>query len=150
MKMFKTIVAGMFALTGALASVPAGAQSAAPAAPVVQSVDLGGVWQADNGESQYALELCGDGTQLCARLTWIQPDKINDRNKKYVGKLVVDQAKLVNQDPMTWAGNINIYGNVVSGKVTLVNPDRFTVRGCAFFFFCEETGANRVNAPAQS
>lgn len=140
-KFTKLIGVGILALAGLFSALPSGAQDQQAAK---LDVNLGGVWQADNGESRYALELCGDGTQLCAKLTWIQPNKINDRNKQYIDQLVVDHANLVQKDPMTWAGDINVYGNKVSGRVTLVNSDRFTVRGCAFFIFCEETGANRV------
>lgn len=116
---------------------------------LAQEVDLSGVWEADNGESRYTLELCGTGTQLCALLTWIREDVQNDKNRAYINKLVVDKARLSGRTPPKWRGKINIYGNVVDGSVTLVNKDRFVVRGCVFIF-CEETGANRVITSASN
>jgi len=125
------IAASLMALSG----VPSGS---------AQEIDLGGVWEADNGESRYELEFCGNGRQLCATLTWIRPDVISDRNRPYIGSYVVKEARLAWTDPPTWKGKINIYGNEVNGQVVLVQPDRFEVQGCALIFFCETTGANRV------
>jgi len=109
-----------------------------------EELSLDGVWEADNGESRYSLALCGDGTQLCALLTWIREDVQNERNRPYINQFVVDKARLAGTNPLKWKGKINIYGMKVDGSVTLVNDSRFVVKGCAFAFFCEETGANRV------
>jgi len=107
---------------------------------------LSGLWQADNGESRYKLEWCGpDGTALCATLVWIEPDKINDRNKQYLNTLVVDQARLASTKPLSWKGKINVYGNELDGVVTLVDDNnRFTVHGCAFIIICVDDGANKM------
>lgn len=109
-----------------------------------QEFDLAGVWQADNGESRYEMQTCGDGTQLCARLTWIQPDKINERNAPYIDTMVVDQAVLTSQSPMTWRGKINLYGHTVDGTVTQVHDDRYAVKGCALIVICVDMGVTRV------
>lgn len=109
-----------------------------------EDLDLSGQWQADNGESRYELNLCGDGTQLCADLVWIRPQDINDRNKQYIGKRVVDEARLVSNNPLKWRGKINVYGNQIDGTVTMETDDRFIVKGCALLVFCVEMGANRM------
>lgn len=109
---------------------------------------LDGVWQADNNESRYTMESCGDGTQLCATLVWIKPDKIDDKNRPYINTKVVDGARLVQISPLIWRGTIHVYGHSVFGSVTQVNADRFQVKGCAFIIFCLDMGINRVSAVA--
>lgn len=136
----KALILGAMLAVGALGFVPAHAAE----------LDLSGVWEADNGESRYSLELCGDGTQLCALLTWIRDDVQNDRNRAYINKFVVDKARLAGTSPFRWKGKINIYGTKVDGTVTLINDNRFVVKGCAFLLFCEETGAHRVSDSAGS
>lgn len=120
--------------------------SGAVAPALAQQLNVSGIWEADSGESRYKLELCGqDGTQLCADLIWIRPDVTNDRNSKYIGTKVVDHAQLVKTDPLTWRGKISVYGHSITGNVTLVNPERFVVKGCALLIICVEEGAHKIS-----
>lgn len=107
---------------------------------------LDGIWQSDDGDSRYTAELCGNGSQLCAKLIWIRPGAISDNNKKYIGTDLVKEARLAGTKPFKWKGDIFVYGHTFNGSVTMVNPNRLEVRACAFVFFCEATGVNRMDA----
>ncbi len=111
-------------------------------------IGLGGItpvgnWQAEDGDSRYLVTLCGDGTQLCAKLVWINPDKINERNQQYIDKYVVYQAWRAK--PAEWRGDINIYGTIVGGSVKQLGMDVVKVTGCAFWIFCESFLLERIS-----
>jgi len=103
-----------------------------------------GLWQADDGESRYEVSLCGDGTQLCAKLVWIQPDKIKAANKVYIDTYVVNKIKRVTD--RKWRGNISLYGHTVSGSVQAYNNNKLVVRGCALIVICIRQGLTRMAA----
>jgi len=107
-----------------------------------------GIWQADDGESRYDVTLCGDGTQICAKLIWIQPDKINDRNIQYLDRYVIYQGNRAR--PAEWRGQIDIYGVKVGGSVKIVNQNRLKVTGCAFAFFCQGFELSRIQGGTQT
>lgn len=107
------------------------------AAPIyAASYDPHGAWEADNEETRYDITLCGDGTQLCAVLTWIRPDLRDDRNGAYLNKHVINGARLAN--PNEWRGDIDIFGNKVSGNIRMLSDKVMRVRGCAFLILCEK------------
>ena len=60
--------------------------SPAIAAPVGDPV---GTWQITSGESRYEVEMCGDGTALCATLVWLRDDARNPENLGFLNKQVV-------------------------------------------------------------
>lgn len=102
-----------------------------------------GMWEASDGESRYDVSLCGDGTQLCAKLVWIRPDVTNERNSVYLNTYVVEGAKRM--DNRQWRGMIQLYGVRVAGSVTRKAPDVLQVRGCAFIVLCEHKLLRRMN-----
>ncbi len=104
--------------------------------------DPTGLWQADDGESRYEVSLCGDGSQLCAKLVWIQPDKIKRANKVYIDTYVVNKIK--RHSNREWRGNISLYGHTVSGSVKAMHQDRLKVNGCALIVICISQGLNRM------
>ncbi len=105
-------------------------------------MDPTGMWEADDGESRYEVSLCGDGTQLCAKLVWIQPDKIKKANKVYIDTYVVNKAKkYTNRE---WRGTISIYGQSVYGNVQAYSKDRLMVKGCALIVICIKKGLTRM------
>ncbi len=108
---------------------------------------LGGItpvghWQSEDGDSRYDVALCGDGTQLCVKLTWINPDKINDRNQQFLDKYVIYQARRAR--PAEWRGDINIYGTIVGGSVKLLGSNAVKVTGCAYWLFCKSFLLKRI------
>ncbi|MCF6344048.1 MAG: DUF2147 domain-containing protein [Devosiaceae bacterium] len=112
-------------------------------APVLaEPMNPTGLWQADDGESRYEVSLCGDGTQLCAKLVWIQPDKIKAANKVYIDTYVVNKIKRATD--REWRGNISLYGVTVSGNVQAYSNDKLVVRGCALIVICIKQGLTRM------
>ena len=115
MTVAKTIAAAILALCVA---APAFAQDLTPV----------GTWQTTSGESRYAVSYCGDGTELCAKLTWLREDAKTPENLALLNKYVVQGAQATAQNK--WRGTVNYDGHTVSGSVTLVNEDKLSLSGC--------------------
>lgn len=112
-------------------------------APVIAGqFDPTGLWESEDKESRYELSLCGDGTQLCAKLVWIRPDVTTARNMVYINTYVVNQAK--KKTEREWRGNISLYGMSVSGRVKVLSMDQMLVLGCALLVLCERQLLNRM------
>ncbi|MCF6327734.1 MAG: DUF2147 domain-containing protein [Devosiaceae bacterium] len=107
-----------------------------------------GMWQADDGDSRYDVTLCGDGTQICAKLIWINPAKVNDRNVQYLNEYVIYQGNRAR--PAEWRGEINIYGTKVGGSVKILGTNSLKVTGCFLAFFCESYTLQRMAETATS
>lgn len=93
-----------------------------------------GIWQATNGESRYAVSLCGDRTQLCAYLVWIDPDVLDDNNRKFLNRSIF--RFLASTGPHRWEGEITIDGRAVSGVVELISPNELEVTACVLVLLC--------------
>jgi uncharacterized protein (DUF2147 family) len=117
MTLNKTIAALALLLAGL---VPALAQDPSPV----------GIWQTTTGESRYAVSLCGDGTELCAKLTWLRADARSPENLAQLDKFVVRQARPVADNQ--WQGVVTYEGHTVDGALTLVSQNRLSLRGCQF------------------
>ncbi len=117
MTLTKMLAGCALALTFAL---PAFAQQASPV----------GTWQTTSGESRYAVSYCGDGGQLCAKLTWLREDARTPENLALLNTYVVKGA-LPTADNR-WRGTVTYDGHTVSGSVTLKAANRLEVSGCQF------------------
>ncbi|MCB9994758.1 MAG: DUF2147 domain-containing protein [Hyphomicrobiaceae bacterium] len=91
-------------------------------------VSPAGNWQSTGGEARYKVSLCGDGTQLCARLTWLSPEMRTDQNLAYLNKLVINRAELSGSN--VWEGTVVYEGEEIDGSVKLVSSDLLKVSGC--------------------
>ena len=89
-----------------------------------------GTWQTTTGESRFAVSLCGDGTELCAKLTWLRDDAKSPQNVAQLNKFVVRHAKPVADNQ--WEGVVTYDGHSVDGSLTLVDQNRLSLRGCQF------------------
>jgi uncharacterized protein (DUF2147 family) len=127
MTMFKTLAAAALLLGFAAPSF------AADLTPV-------GTWQTTTGESRYAVNFCGDGTQLCAKLTWLRPDAQTPENLALLNKTVVSGAVPVAAN--SWKGRVQYDGRTVAGSVTLVSEDQMQLRGCQLV--CKNVGLVRL------
>lgn len=118
MQIAKRLAVAVAALT--LATVPASA------------ADPTGTWQSTTGESRYVVTYCGDGTQLCAKLTWLRDDAQTAENLPYLNRFVVQGA--VPNGANSWQGKLSYEGDVFEGKMTMVSEDALKLRGCQGMF----------------
>lgn len=101
------------------------------AAPTL-AADPTGNWQSSTGESRYKVSYCGDGTQLCAKLTWLRDDARTRENLAYLGRFVVRGAEATSEN--SWVGKVAYAGDVYDGSVTLVGDDALRLKGCQGMF----------------
>jgi uncharacterized protein (DUF2147 family) len=87
-----------------------------------------GTWEVTTGEARYQIELCGDGTQICATLTWLRDDVRTDVNLSYLNKTVIEGAK--QSGPIKWEGKVIYEGDTYSGAISLVNSNTLKMAGC--------------------
>jgi len=133
---FVTLSARKFA-----ASLAALALLTLPAFAGGSSISPAGIWQSTTGESRYQVSLCGDGTELCAKLTWLRADARTKENLLYLNTYVVKGAQAMQAN--RWRGTVNYNGDTVSGSVTLVDADTLKLTGCKGFF-CKALEFTRV------
>lgn len=87
-----------------------------------------GNWETSAGDSRFRVTLCGDGTELCAKLTWLRDDLRTEENLAYLNKYVVHRAKP--SGPDTWEGTVDVYGEKATGSIKAVSDDRLRLTGC--------------------
>jgi uncharacterized protein (DUF2147 family) len=87
-----------------------------------------GTWQTTTGESRFQVTLCGDGTQLCAKLVWLRDDARTAENLPYLDTYVLMGAKRVVGNK--WRGEADYLGETVKGTLALVDEDTMTLNGC--------------------
>lgn len=110
---------------------------------LAQQFNPAGVWQPDNKESLYEFSYCGEnGDLLCAMLTWIQEDKKDARNIKYLNTYMFRNARQTR--PGHWSGTVKLEGFNIGGTVTQTDNDTLQLRACALFVFCEDIRLTRV------
>lgn len=113
----KTVCAALLVSGMALAPV----QAAGPASPA-------GTWQVTDGSSRYKVELCGDGTQVCAQLIWLRKQDRTAENLKYLNTYVLKGAKRATNTK--WRGNAEYKGETIRGTLTMVDANNMTLNGC--------------------
>jgi uncharacterized protein (DUF2147 family) len=114
-----------------LATVPVAALAADPT----------GTWQSTSGESRYKVTYCGDGTQLCAKLTWLRDDAKTPENLQLLGAYVVKGASPTAENK--WQGAVRYEGDTYEGNVTLVSSDAMKLSGCKGMF-CKSMSFTRL------
>ena len=119
-----------FAMALTLAAAPAGAGEIVKAAYGKTATPVG-IWQTTSGDARFKVSLCGDGTQLCAKLTWLRKDVRSAENLRYLDKYVVERAQPVEINK--WRSTVNYNGETLSGSLTLVG-DSMSLRGCKGIF----------------
>lgn len=105
------------------------------------AADPTGTWQTTTGESRYKVSYCGDGTQLCAKLTWLRDDAKTEENLAYLGAYVVKGA--VPAGGNEWQGRVDYNGETFAGSVTMVGANAMTLRGCKGIF-CQSMQFDRI------
>jgi uncharacterized protein (DUF2147 family) len=112
----------------------------APAFATTQ-VDPSGSWEVSTGEARFEVTLCGDGTQLCAELTWLRDDARTPENLAYLNALVINGAN--NTTPVKWKGTVQYDGEAFTGTLTMLNANTLKVSGCQAIA-CESLLLNRI------
>jgi uncharacterized protein (DUF2147 family) len=72
--------------------------------------------------------MCGDGTQLCATLTWLSEEARTPENLAYLNAMVLEGAK--STTPVKWKGAVQYDGETFNGTVTMVNSNTLRLSGC--------------------
>jgi len=102
-----------------------------------------GIWEPSNRESRYEFTMCGDnGDRLCAELIWIQEDKKDDRNTRYLNTYMFKNAR--HTELNRWEGTVTLEGFNIGGTVTQTSNDTMQLKACALFVFCEDIRLNRI------
>ena len=102
-----------------------------------------GIWEPNNRESRYEFTYCGDdGQRLCAELIWIQEDKKDARNTRYLNTYMFQNARQTRLN--FWNGTVRLEGFNIGGTVTQTSSDAMQLEACALFVFCENIALNRV------
>ena len=97
-------------------------------APAFAAQSPAGTWQTVSGESRFEVTLCGDGTEVCARLVWLRDDARTADNLSYLNSYVLKGAKRALENK--WRGSAEYMGEVVKGMLTLVDGNTMTINGC--------------------
>ena len=97
-------------------------------APAFAAQSPAGTWQTVTGESRFEVTLCGDGTEVCARLVWLRDDARTAENLGYLNAYVLKGAKRALENK--WRGSAEYMGEVVKGTLTLIDGDTITINGC--------------------
>lgn len=92
------------------------------------AVDPTGTWQTTTGESRYEVVYCGDGTQICATLTWLRDDARTPENLAYLNRQVITGA--VQSTPAKWRGDLVFGGDTYNGSVTVTGTNSLKLTGC--------------------
>jgi len=113
------------------------------AAPVFAAVaaDPTGIWQSTSGESRYKVTYCGDGQQLCAKLTWLRDDARTKDNVAYLNRYVVKGATETASNK--WAGQLLYDGDSYDGSLTMTGSDSLKLSGCKGMF-CKTMNFSRI------
>lgn len=94
--------------------------------------DPTGTWQSTTGESRYKVTYCGDGTQICAKLTWLREDAKTRENLAYLNHYVVKGAVPAGEN--NWQGAVAYAGDMYEGSVTMVSDNSLKLKGCKGMF----------------
>jgi uncharacterized protein (DUF2147 family) len=96
------------------------------------AADPTGIWQSTTGESTYRVTYCGNGGQLCAKLTWLREDARTKENMALLNRYVVKGAVPAGEN--AWEGNLAYDGDVYAGRVQMVSDNKMSLKGCQGIF----------------
>jgi uncharacterized protein (DUF2147 family) len=97
--------------------------------------DPRGVWQTTSGESRYRFEFCGDGSQLCATLVWLNEAAMKSPAAKQLGTYAFEGGK--RRASNAWRGTLHYDGKSTQATVTLRSAENLDIAGC-YYIFCRK------------
>ncbi len=104
-----------------------------------------GAWQSSDGQARVRVTLCGDGTQLCAKLVGLSGEARTAENLKLLNSYVVEGAALT--DTNAWRGTVHLNGQTAEGHINLISANTISVSGCQMGL-CKTFTFIRIGAPA--
>jgi uncharacterized protein (DUF2147 family) len=102
-----------------------------------------GTWQTVDGQARVRVTLCGDGTELCAKLMALNGEARTPGNLQLLNRYVVEQAEP--GDANEWSGTLHYDGHTAPGHIVLVSANAITVSGCQMGL-CKTLQVRRVGA----
>lgn len=93
-----------------------------------------GVWELETRDTRFALEMCGDGTQVCGKLVWLSDADYNKQYLPYLDQPMAD--RLVPSGQNRWKGEMQLFGYKMAGTLTQRSANQMTLQGCAFLVVC--------------
>lgn len=111
----------------------AGVMSIAAMAPALASP--AGIWELETRDTRFALEMCGDGSQVCGKLVWLSEADYNEQYKRYLDAPMANELRPVGNG--RWSGDMLLFGYRMSGTLTQTSADEMTLQGCAFLVVCK-------------
>jgi hypothetical protein len=124
------------ALVLSLFSMPALAASGASPA---------GAWQSTDGLARVQVSMCGDGTQLCARLIRLNGTARTPENLRLLNDFVVAGAQRTALN--LWLGTVHFGGQTAEGHIAMRSANDIVVSGCRLGM-CKTMEFRRVSAVA--
>ena len=100
-----------------------------------------GTWVSADGQTKVKVTLCGDGTQLCAKLTGLSGRANTAKNVQLLNHYVVDRADKTSDS--SWKGVVHFNGETAIGNIELVSMDTITLSGCQLGM-CKSFQFNRI------
>lgn len=88
-----------------------------------------GQWEVSSGDSRYRISYCGDGRELCAKLTWLRDDAKSDENLALLNTYVVKNAQPAEAN--SWVGKMIYNGSTYDATATLVDANAIELKSCA-------------------
>ena len=87
-----------------------------------------GTWVSADGKTRVKVTLCGDGTQLCAKLTGLSGDAKTAENVQLLNHYVVDRADKASDS--IWKGVVHFDGKTAEGNIELSSNNVIMLSGC--------------------
>ena len=75
------------------------------------------------------ISYCGEGKQLCAKLTWLRDDARTEENLALLNRYVVRNARPGEEN--TWVGTMQYDGETYEATARLVSRDSMELRSCS-------------------
>jgi hypothetical protein len=119
--------------------------TAMPAVAASGHASPAGSWQSSDGSAQVRVTMCGDGTQLCARLTGLSGPARTPDNLRMLNDYVVAGAQLT--DSNDWLGTVHFGGQTAEGHIAMRGGNDILVSGCQLGM-CKTMEFHRVSAVA--
>ena len=91
-----------------------------------------GQWEVTTGESRYRISYCGDGRELCAKLTWLRDDARTDENVALLNRYVVQKAQP--EDENTWVCTMQFDGQTYDATARVLSRNAIELRSCSGVF----------------